>query len=160
MKIAVTILGIIIVAIVFGTTIMDLNAVGSGYSPAGGNSARDVADRVIANLDRESVEVNFPEKYFPRDQLRPLLAGLRQQCDWKSRDGKFVDYITRPDAGGVNQSTFIYEYYLKCDSLRFLLSVKGGSEPELTGFNVEPIENANPLIIHAENQLKNRNNNY
>ena len=77
----------------------------------------------MENLDQPNVYEKFPPKYFPKTQLEPFLSGLRQNCDWKNRDGKYVDFFNQVNVGGINQTAFIYEYYMKCDSLRFILSV-------------------------------------
>lgn len=118
--------------------------------------AHAIADRVIDNLVSEDVYKEFPEKYFPREQLEAFIGGIRQICDWENRDGKFVDFFSQKNIGGVDQTAFIYEYYLNCDSLRFILSVNMENEPELMGFNIEPIENQNSMILFPEKQLKNR----
>ncbi len=118
--------------------------------------AQEKADYIMENLDKPNVVEKFPVKYFPKEQLEPIIGGIRQNCDWKNKDGKFVDFFTAKNIGGVNQTSFIYEYYLKCDSLRFILSFNVEDEPELMGFNVEPIETENKMILFPEKQLKNR----
>ena len=120
------------------------------------NDAQELADNIIENLDTENIYSKFPEKYFPKEQIQPILGGIKQNCDWKNRDGKFVDFFSQKNIGGINQTAFIYEYYMKCDSLRFILSVNMENEPELMGFRVEPLENENPMILFPEKQLKNR----
>lgn len=120
------------------------------------NKAQALTDQIIENLDQKTVYEKFPPKYFPQEQLEPILGGIRQNCDWKKRDGKFVDFFNQTNIGGINQTAFIYEYYMKCDSLRFILSVNMEDEPELMGFNIEPIEKENPLILFPQKQLKNR----
>jgi len=121
------------------------------------NKAQAIADNIIEKLDDPSVYDEFPEKYFPKDQLKPILGELIPNCDWKNRDGKFVDFVTVGDIGGVNQTGFIYEYYLSCDSLRFILMFNMETEnPELRGLLVEPIEKENKLIVFPSKQLKNR----
>ncbi|MGB5287448.1 MAG: hypothetical protein WBN42_03090, partial [Ignavibacteriaceae bacterium] len=70
----------------------------------------------------------------------------------------FVDFFTIGTIGKVNQTGFIYEYYLKCDSVRVILVFDMEKEsPELIAFNMEPIENKNKYIVNPENQLINRN---
>ena len=120
------------------------------------NLAQEQANYVIENLDKQNIEEKFPAKYFPKEQLQPILGGIRQNCDWKNKDGKFVDFFTQKNIGGNDQVSFIYEYYMKCDSLRFILSFNIEDEPELMGFKFEPIETENPMILFPEKQLKNR----
>ena len=45
---------------------------------------------------------------------------------------------------------------MKCDSLRFVLSINMENEPELMGFHIEPLESENKMILFPEKQLKNR----
>jgi hypothetical protein len=121
------------------------------------NKAKKLADNIIEKLDDPSIYNEFPEKYFPIEQLKPILDDLIPNCDWKNRDVKFVDFVTIETIGGVDQTGFIYEYYLSCDSLRFILMFNMETEnPELRGLLVEPLEKENKLIIYPSKQLKNR----
>ena len=124
---------------------IDLQAIESG-----------VSDYIVKNLDQTNITEKFPTKYFPKEQIEPILAGIRQNCDWKNKDGKFVDFFTSKNIGGIDQTAFIYEYYMKCDSVRFILSFSVEDEPELMGLNFEPIEKENKMILFPEKQLKNR----
>lgn len=120
--------------------------------------AQTNANYIIENLDKDEVLKEFPEANFKdREQLKNLLGGIRQNCEWNKRDGKFVDFFTMKDIGGINSTAFIYEYYLKCDSLRFILIYNVDKDkPELFKINIEPIETENKMIIFPEKQLKNR----
>jgi len=121
------------------------------------NKAQSIADNIIENIEDSSIYGKFPEKYFPRKQLSPLINYLTKDCDWKNRDGKFVDFVTIGSLGAVDQTGFIYEYYLNCDSLRFILMFNMESDnPELKGFVVEPLDKENKLIVDPSKQLKNR----
>ena len=119
--------------------------------------AQENAQYIIDNLDNETVASQFPEKHFPRNQTQNLLGSIRQKCDWKNRDGKFVDFFTTKNIGGIDQTAFIYEYYLKCDSLRFIFIYDMDKpKPELFRLTIEPLEKENPMIIFPEKELKNR----
>jgi hypothetical protein len=120
--------------------------------------AEQNANFIIENLDKEEVLKEFPQTNFKdRGQLSNLLGGIKENCDWKNRDGKFVDFFTMKDIGGINSTAFIYEYYLKCDSLRFVLIYNVDKDkPELFKMNIEPLETENKMIIFPEKQLKNR----
>lgn len=122
------------------------------------NLAQENADYIIENLNKKEVLNEFPETNFKdRQQLENLLGGISQNCEWNNRDGKFVDFFTMKDIGGINSTAFIYEYYLKCDSLRFILIYKVDKDkPELFKMNIEPLETENKMIIFPEKQLKNR----
>ena len=39
------------------------------------------ADELMKNLVEQNSEKYFPEKYFPREQLRPVLLDLKMNCD-------------------------------------------------------------------------------
>lgn len=120
--------------------------------------AEQNANFIIENLDKEEVLTEFPEVNFKdREQLKSLLGGIKENCEWKNRDGKFVDFFTMKDIGGINSTAFIYEYYLKCDSLRFILIYNvDRDKPELFKLNIEPLEAENKMIIFPKKQLKNR----
>lgn len=121
------------------------------------NLAEKNANYIIENLDKDEVFKEFPESNFKdREQLKNLLGGIKENCEWKNRDGKFVDFFTMKDIGGINSTAFIYEYYLKCDSLRFILIYNVDKDkPELFKMNIEPIETENKMIIFPEKQLIN-----
>jgi ABC-type antimicrobial peptide transport system permease subunit len=155
MKKALKIIGIILIGLLlivgllfyFGNKKMEKN-----------NLAEKNANYIIENLDKDEVFKEFPESNFKdREQLKNLLGGIKENCEWKNRDGKFVDFFTMKDIGGINSTAFIYEYYLKCDSLRFILIYNVDKDkPELFKMNIEPIETENKMIIFPEKQLINR----
>ncbi|MCC6724631.1 MAG: hypothetical protein IT258_08980 [Saprospiraceae bacterium] len=121
------------------------------------SKAQALADKIIAELGEFSSNDYFTHKYFDGDKvLGPTLWGIRRKCDWANRDGVFVDYFEKQDSAGVGEIAFIYEYYLKCDSLRFVLTVNTADEPVLSDFYVEPLEYHNGLIKDWKKQLKNR----
>ena len=87
------------------------------------NLAKQNADNIIENLDNQNVIKEFSDKSFPdKTPIKNLISGISKNCDWKKKDGKFVDFFTMKNIGGVDQTAYIYEYYLKCDSLRFILT--------------------------------------
>jgi hypothetical protein len=58
------------------------------------------------------------------------------------------------NVGGTDQTAFIYEYFLDCDSLRVILiynMIK--NSPEIFKINLEPIEKENQMIIDPSKQL-------
>ena len=120
--------------------------------------AQKDADYIIENLDKDIVLQKFPEKNFQnREQLKNIVGGISQNCDWRNRDGKFVDFCTMKEIGGIYSTAFIYEYYLKCDSLRFILIYyMDKDKPELFKMNIEPLKTENKMIIFPEKELKNR----
>lgn len=118
--------------------------------------AQAITDHIMENLTSPDIYEYFPKAYFTKMKLEPIVNGLRKNCDWENRDGKFVDFFSHMDIGGIDQTAFIYEYYLDCDSLRFILSVNMEFTPELMGFHLEALEKENPMILYPSKQLKNR----
>ena len=137
-----------IIGIVIGIIILIGGVLGySGYKTIQkANKAQELADSVIKNLDSDAVYSKFSKKYFQKEQIQPIIREIKQNCDWGNRDGKFVDFFSRKNVGGIDQTAYIYEYYMKCDSLRFILSINMENEPELMGFHIEPLENENKMI--------------
>jgi|688.fasta_scaffold71024_2 hypothetical protein len=120
--------------------------------------AQKQANHIIENLDNSKIVSEFPTKNFQdRMQLEDIIRGIQLNCDWQNRDGKYVDFFTEKQIGGKKSIAFIYEYYLKCDSLRFILFYDlDQDKPELFKFYFEPVENENKMIIFPEKQLVNR----
>lgn len=116
------------------------------------------ADYVIENFDKEFVLKEFPAKNFPdRGQLQTIVKKMADDCDWKHRDGKFVDFFLMRKIGGAEKTSFIYEYYLKCDSIRIILSYDLEKDDiELLRLDIQPLEEPNKMILFPEKQLKNR----
>lgn len=122
------------------------------------NIAQQNADFIIQNLDKSDVINEFPDNNFPnKSQIKNFVEGISQNCDWKNKDGKFVDFFTMKNIGGIDKTAYIYEYYLKCDSLRFILTYDIDKEtPELSRLDIQPLEEPNDMILFPEKQLKNR----
>ena len=94
-----------IIGIVFGVIIFIGGVLGySVYKTIQkANKAQELADSVIENLDSEVVYSKFTEKYFPKEQIQPILGGIKQNCDWKSRDGKFVDFFSQKNVAELTK---------------------------------------------------------
>lgn len=115
--------------------------------------AKSITDHIMANLNNRDVVELFPEKYFPRKQIVPVIESLNKNCDLNSKKGKYVDFFTMV-SNGKNQVAFIYEYILKCDSLRFIYMYDlDAKEPELYKFRIEPLEQKSELVIDPTKQL-------
>lgn len=155
MKKTLKIIGIVIAIIIISIVILLMMANKNAKQI---EFAQKNADDIISNLDKTDILNQFPPKNFPnRAQLQNVVSELDLKCDWKNRDGKFVDFYTMKNVGGTNQVAFIYEYYLKCDSLRFILTYNLlADNAELSRFDIQPLEVENPMIIYPEKQLKNR----
>jgi len=115
--------------------------------------ARIKADNLLNNISSGNAYDAFPEKYFPRSQTELLLNELSYKCDFANRKGNFINDFYQKERTD-EQVSFIYEFYLKCDSIRFILTYKLGQEPELIKFQLQPIEKENDMITKPERRLK------
>ena len=114
---------------------------------------------IMANLDKPKVLTHFPAETFPGKSMETMKAIVNEigpKCDWPNRNGKFVDFCSISNNGN-SSIAYIYEYFLKCDSLRFIMLYDLESkEPRLINFQVEPLEKPNSMIIYPEKQLLNQ----
>jgi hypothetical protein len=115
--------------------------------------AHKKADQVILDLHTEKAYTFFSDKFFSREHIELISRDLREKCDYENRSGKFVDYYYE-SMPGTDKVSFIYEYFLKCDSLRFILKYDLKPEPELIWFKLEGIGIKNPMIIDKTKQLQ------
>ena len=114
--------------------------------------AQKEADYIIAHLDRTDVISYFPEESFPKAQTEQLVKDIGNNCDWTNRKGHFVDYTTMLTDGKSNVA-FIYEYSLKCDSLRLILIYNIDQQPKLFKFQIQPLEQENLMVVDKEKQM-------
>lgn len=117
------------------------------------SQAKIKADKLLNDISLGEAYDAFPEKYFPANQTHALIHELKDKCDFANRKGDFInDYLQETSNG--KRISFIYEYYLKCDNIRFIVTYKLGKEIELFEFNLEPIEKENSMITKPERRLK------
>lgn len=95
----------------------------------------------------------FPSKYFPPEQTELILGDLRDKCDFKNRSGRFINDFFKENVGDTDQIYLLYEYYLKCDSIRLILIYNLDKEIVLSGFRLEPIEKDNSMIVRKNQRL-------
>ena len=112
--------------------------------------SRELLDKIAAGTAIEE----FPEKYFPKDQTVVLMYQLQNNCDFKDRKGNFINDYYEKNPEAPDRVSFIYEYYLKCDSLRFIITYNLGPEIELYRFRIESIKKDNNMILKPEKRLK------
>ena len=117
------------------------------------SQAKIKADKLLNDISLGKAYNAFPEKYFPTNQTKALMDELKDKCDFVNRKGIFINEYLQESSNG-NSISFIYEYYLKCDNIRFIITYKLGKEIELFKFNLEPIEKDNPMITKPERRLK------
>lgn len=116
-------------------------------------TAKRMSELLLDRIGEGTALDEFPEKHFPREQGERLLHALKEDCDFKNRKGVFVNDVTSTFNTQWRVS-YIYEFMLKCDTVRLVLSYNLGKEPELVEFKIEPIEKHNPMILKPENRLK------
>lgn len=118
--------------------------------------AKEKSDILLDAIGNGTANDMFPVKYFPKDQTVSLMSELRNNCDFKNRKGNFINDFYQKVVGGGDKIILIYEFYLKCDTIRFLISYteENNSEVELNGFKLESVEKPNNMIIRKERQLK------
>jgi hypothetical protein len=96
----------------------------------------------------------FSEKHFPRPGITQFLEKIKS-CNWDKRRGKYVDFYSM-QINTRSQVAFIYEYYLLCDSLRFILLYDlTHKKPEFINIGVENLKNKNNMIVNPQKQLIN-----
>lgn len=134
-------------------TLLIINSCGWNDQMKNLDAAHAKADNIIALWGTDSVLSLFPEKYFPKSSITPLNDTFRSHCDWKSKRGKWIDFYTVND-NGDRSIYYIYEYFLNCDSLRFILGFDiNNSEPELKSMNIEPLEKECSMLIDPMNSI-------
>lgn len=116
--------------------------------------AQKDADYIIANLDKQEVLSHFPEKNFSKQEMAIIIDNISKTCDWPNRKGRFIDYVTYHGKRSAKNVAFVYEYFLKCDSVRFVLIYDmDQKEPDFYSVQVQPLETKGPLVSHPERQL-------
>jgi len=115
--------------------------------------ARDKSERILDEIASGTAIDEFPEKYFPRKQTVFLMKQLEDYCDFKSRKGVFINDFYQKDLLDVDKISFIYEYHLKCDNGRFILSFKLNKDIELYKFDIESVKKYNKMILRPEREI-------
>ena len=119
------------------------------------DQGKENADFIMNNLSKPEVIEQFPERYFPYEQLKPAIDTLVAHCDLDKKEGKFVDFFTMLN-NGKSSTAYIYEYFLNCDSLRFIYVYDfEPAKPELMHFKIEGLEQPNSMILYPEKSLLN-----
>ena len=108
--------------------------------------SRPKAEKLFEQIADGSAIHEFSPKYFNTDTTLSLLSSLRRKCDLLNREGGFVGDMQGKTKNAHPVNTLVYEYRLKCDSLRFILTYKLEPPVELVGFKVEGIEKKNAIV--------------
>lgn len=115
--------------------------------------ARLKSVQLMEQIGEGSALEEFSVKYFPEEQRALLLNDLKYNCDFKNREGNFVNDFTSVE-NGTHMASFIYEYKLKCDTARFIPTYILNKNIELYRFKIEDIGKNNPMITKPHKQLK------
>ncbi len=129
---------------------------GCGVNTKARKLAKEKCDTLLDAIGDGKANDLFPTKYFPPEQTVTLMDDLKINCDFKKRKGNFINDYYEKIIGGDNKIILIYEFYLKCDTVRFLISYleKDNHELELNGFKMEPVNKPNNMILRKDRQLK------
>lgn len=111
--------------------------------------AKEEADNLWREVQDGDASNKFSEKYFPKAQTEAILYDLKNKCDFKNRKGGFVGSRHVKDLKTSREIVQLgYEYYMKCDSVRFIMSyVVSEGQPELVELKLEPVEKVNSMLI-------------
>jgi hypothetical protein len=115
--------------------------------------AKIMADKLLNDIALGTAYNSFPVKYFPPAQTKIIMDGLRNKCDFANRKGVFVNDFYQKRLWGYKRISFIYEYYLKCGNLRFILTYNLDDGIELYEFKYESIAKDNYMITKPERRL-------
>lgn len=108
---------------------------------------RRQADYLLDHLENDSALAIYSSDPRVAAQVRSLGLALTERCGWSTRRGKFIDFYMHKE-GDRNAVTYIYEYFLDCDSLRLLLTFNTQTDSIfLQATHVEPLESENPWLI-------------
>lgn len=120
-----------------------LSACGCHFQSSNKVDLKRRSDLLLDKIADGTANEEFSVKYFPIEQTEVVMYDLKNKCDFKNRQGHFLNEYYSADKSKVS---LIYEYYLKCDSIRFILTYNFGDSVELYEFKMEPIEKPNAMI--------------
>lgn len=109
------------------------------------DSGRQQADAFLQHLGDSVWAASLPTEaqVFGRN----LGNSIGSRCDWPRRRGKFVDFYMHRE-GNRQAVTYIYEFFLDCDSVRVLLTYNTASDSvRMESAFIEPIETENPWLV-------------
>jgi hypothetical protein len=105
------------------------------------------SNEIINQLDSETVYSSFSKKYFTQEEITRLTTHLRTQCDYQNRIGGFVNDFYESDLDAEpDKVNFLYEFFLRCDTVRIVLKFELAVDPQAVGLTIEPIETPNAMV--------------
>jgi hypothetical protein len=111
------------------------------------------SDKILDDIANGTATADFSEKYFPKDQTTFLLGQLQNYCDFKDRKGNFVNDFHETGIGTPDKIGYIYEFYLKCDTMRIIFTYLANGANELYKLDIEKATKDNPKILFPERRL-------
>lgn len=103
--------------------------------------ARRKSDYVVRNLHSDSVYTFFSESYFAKTDIVNLASQLKANCEYEKQQSHFLgDFYERDLASNFDKVSFVYDVFLKCDSLRITLKFELHPDPKIIGFKMDPVE--------------------
>ena len=81
---------------------------------------------------------------------------LLANCDWKSRQGKFIDTFWLQTQKG-NYFGRVYEYFMDCDNVRLIYWYRNPSgKGPIVDFMIEDLEDDSAFVVAKRKHLKNK----
>ncbi len=116
--------------------------------------AKLMSDDLLNSIATGEIDGLFPTDRFPENQTETLMNSLRFECDFINRKGHFVNDFYSSEFES-KRASFLYEYYLKCDSVRIIITYDLGDQIKLYEFRIEGVEKENFMILKPENSFMN-----
>jgi hypothetical protein len=110
--------------------------------------ARQMADKLLVEIGEGTAENEFPEQYFSPRAKSVIQTVLKDKCDFQHRQQRFINDWYETKAGGVDRVSFLYACYLKCDSMRIIVTYDLGEKIVLTDFKGQRLSESNPMVIN------------
>jgi hypothetical protein len=108
--------------------------------------AQKKADLLWIQIADGTATKEFPEKYFPEAQRNFILNDLKNRCDIRSAKGKLAGRrYFRDFKKSIETASLAYEFPLRCDTVRFIVSYKLQEPIELYEFRIDQVEDSNIL---------------
>ena len=104
--------------------------------------AKAKADSLLEAIAKGEATILFPEKYFPKSQTVSLMKALKDTCDFSNRRGGFINTFSQKNLAENKETiNLVYEYYLKCDYIRFTITYfVDGTNLNLYQFSLSPVD--------------------
>lgn len=109
--------------------------------------AQQSAEELWAQIANGSAAGAFPQSHFPATDRDRILIHLKEDCQLQPKDGKLAGRRYFKDRKNkIETASLAYEFPLRCDTVRFVLSYDLTKEPiELFQFRIDQIEDSNIL---------------